>query len=181
MDFLKKHQSSKNSHLSISDTDSQLDEFHSPLRANSPHLSDLSITTTASAIVTFRSPLSSTTTPPLNVAPIAKTKSPAVVEDGGVWRVVRGKSGGGVVGKLGLGFRVVEMVVSLVAFSVMASDRTYGWSGDSFDRYIEYRFFRLSPGLLYSCGTGPPKSTRRPCFGYSKQISSSMEKSGTLP
>ncbi|GJZ72277.1 hypothetical protein Tco_0636128 [Tanacetum coccineum] len=135
MDFLKKHQSSKNSHLSISDTDSQLDEFHSPLRANSPHLSDLSITTTASAIVTFRSPLSSTTTPPLNVAPIAKTKSPSVVEDGGggggVWRVVRGKSGGGVVGKLGLGFRVVEMVVSLVAFSVMASDRTYGWSGSS--------------------------------------------------
>lgn len=39
-----------------------------------------------------------------------------------------------------LGFRVLEMVLSLIAFSVMASDKTQGWSGDSFDRYKEYRY-----------------------------------------
>ncbi|KAJ9568255.1 hypothetical protein OSB04_004221 [Centaurea solstitialis] len=37
-----------------------------------------------------------------------------------------------------LGFRVCEMILSLIAFSVMASDKTQGWSGDSFDRYKEY-------------------------------------------
>lgn len=41
--------------------------------------------------------------------------------------------------KLALGFRVFEMIACLVSFSVMAADRTQGWSGDSFDRYIEYR------------------------------------------
>ncbi|CAM8910834.1 hypothetical protein QQ045_031113 [Rhodiola kirilowii] len=39
-----------------------------------------------------------------------------------------------------LGFRVSEMVLCLVSFSVMAADRTEGWSGDSFDRYKEYRY-----------------------------------------
>nr|GEU31182.1 CASP-like protein 4A3 [Tanacetum cinerariifolium] len=42
--------------------------------------------------------------------------------------------------RLGLGFRVMEMVLCLIAFSVMASDKTQGWSGDSFDRYREYRY-----------------------------------------
>lgn len=46
-----------------------------------------------------------------------------------------------VVGRLGLGFRVLEVVLSLIAFSVMASDKTQGWSGDSFDRYKEYRYY----------------------------------------
>ncbi|KAL5544214.1 hypothetical protein UlMin_007998 [Ulmus minor] len=39
-----------------------------------------------------------------------------------------------------LGFRVCEILLCLVSFSVMASDRTQGWSGDSFDRYKEYRY-----------------------------------------
>ncbi|KAL6579858.1 hypothetical protein OROMI_007882 [Orobanche minor] len=42
--------------------------------------------------------------------------------------------------KVALGFRVFEVVTCLVSFSVMAADRTQGWSGDSFDRYIEYRY-----------------------------------------
>lgn len=43
--------------------------------------------------------------------------------------------------KAALGFRVCEVAVCLISFSVMASDKTQGWSGDSFDRYKEYRFF----------------------------------------
>ncbi|XP_062170296.1 CASP-like protein 4A3 [Alnus glutinosa] len=39
-----------------------------------------------------------------------------------------------------LGFRLSEMVLCLVSFSVMAADKTQGWSGDSFDRYKEYRY-----------------------------------------
>lgn len=39
-----------------------------------------------------------------------------------------------------LGFRVCEFVLCLISFSVMAADKTAGWSGDSFDRYKEYRF-----------------------------------------
>lgn len=40
-----------------------------------------------------------------------------------------------------LGFRLSEVVLSLISFSVMAADKTQGWSGDSFDRYREYRFW----------------------------------------
>lgn len=43
--------------------------------------------------------------------------------------------------KAALGFRVCEVIVCLISFSVMAADRTRGWSGDSFDRYKEYRLF----------------------------------------
>lgn len=39
-----------------------------------------------------------------------------------------------------LGFRLIEVVLSLISFSVMAADKTQGWSGDSFDRYREYRY-----------------------------------------
>ncbi|KAH7528477.1 hypothetical protein FEM48_Zijuj05G0076400 [Ziziphus jujuba var. spinosa] len=39
-----------------------------------------------------------------------------------------------------LGFRVSEFVLCLISFSVMAADKTQGWSGDSFDRYKEYRY-----------------------------------------
>ncbi|XP_062030696.1 CASP-like protein 4A3 [Rosa rugosa] len=39
-----------------------------------------------------------------------------------------------------LGFRVSELVLCLISFSVMAADKTQGWSGDSFDRYMEYRY-----------------------------------------
>ncbi|XP_020884573.1 CASP-like protein 4A3 [Arabidopsis lyrata subsp. lyrata] len=39
-----------------------------------------------------------------------------------------------------LGFRLSEVVLALISFSIMAADKTKGWSGDSFDRYKEYRF-----------------------------------------
>ncbi|KAK9119695.1 hypothetical protein Scep_017788 [Stephania cephalantha] len=38
-----------------------------------------------------------------------------------------------------LGFRVCEIVLCLISFSVMAADKTRGWAGDSFDRYQEYK------------------------------------------
>ncbi|MBA0806530.1 hypothetical protein Gohar_005981, partial [Gossypium harknessii] len=37
-----------------------------------------------------------------------------------------------------LGFRLSEIVLCLISFSVMAADKTQGWSGDSYDRYKEY-------------------------------------------
>ncbi|KAK2409142.1 hypothetical protein P8452_70719 [Trifolium repens] len=43
-------------------------------------------------------------------------------------------------GKVALGFRLSEVVLCLISFSVMAADKTQGWSGDSFDRYKEYRY-----------------------------------------
>ncbi|XP_057442963.1 CASP-like protein 4A3 [Lotus japonicus] len=45
-----------------------------------------------------------------------------------------------VVRKVALGFRLSEVAVCLISFSVMAADRTQGWSGDSYDRYKEYRY-----------------------------------------
>ncbi|OAY30884.1 CASP-like protein 4A3 [Manihot esculenta] len=39
-----------------------------------------------------------------------------------------------------LGFRIAEVVLCLISFSVMAADKTQGWSGDSYDRYREYRY-----------------------------------------
>ncbi|KAE9602622.1 hypothetical protein Lalb_Chr12g0201551 [Lupinus albus] len=54
---------------------------------------------------------------------------------------VRTKSvGTGITSKAALGFRLSEVVLCLVSFSVMAADKTQGWSGDSFDRYKEYRY-----------------------------------------
>ncbi|CAK9138623.1 unnamed protein product [Ilex paraguariensis] len=44
------------------------------------------------------------------------------------------------VNKAALGFRVCEVILCLISFSVMAADKTQGWSGDSFDRYKEYRY-----------------------------------------
>ncbi|KAK7411119.1 hypothetical protein VNO78_02531 [Psophocarpus tetragonolobus] len=44
------------------------------------------------------------------------------------------------VNKAALGFRLSEVAVCLISFSVMAADKTQGWSGDSFDRYREYRY-----------------------------------------
>ncbi|CAL1367607.1 unnamed protein product [Linum trigynum] len=37
-------------------------------------------------------------------------------------------------------FRIAELALCLISFSVMAADKTQGWSGDSFDRYKEYRY-----------------------------------------
>lgn len=62
---------------------------------------------------------------------------------GGVTAIVRRSRREAMVKRAELGFRVCEMVFSLISFSVMAADKTQGWSGDSFDRYKEYRFLTL--------------------------------------
>ncbi|KAG0485619.1 hypothetical protein HPP92_009698 [Vanilla planifolia] len=36
--------------------------------------------------------------------------------------------------------RILEIVLCLISFSVMAAGKTRGWDGDSFDRYQEYRY-----------------------------------------
>lgn len=41
--------------------------------------------------------------------------------------------------KMALVIRVFQVISCLVSFSVMAADKTQGWSGDSFDRYKEYK------------------------------------------
>ncbi|KAK6920717.1 Casparian strip membrane protein domain [Dillenia turbinata] len=53
-----------------------------------------------------------------------------------LWRSSREK----LLKKVELGFRVLEAVLCLISFSVLAADKTQGWSGDSFDRYKEYRY-----------------------------------------
>ena len=85
------------------------------------------------------------------------------VEDGGrerrppgaVTSIVRRSRREDMVKRAELGFRVCEVVFCLISFSVMAADKTQGWSGDSFDRYKEYRFH----SLLTLCGLfqGPIK------------------------
>lgn len=49
-----------------------------------------------------------------------------------------------------LGFRLSEVVLALISFSIMAADKTKGWSGDSFDRYKEYRYNFVVFVLLFS-------------------------------
>ncbi|KAK4793271.1 hypothetical protein SAY86_023706 [Trapa natans] len=36
--------------------------------------------------------------------------------------------------------RVLEAAICMSSFAVMAADKTQGWSGDTFDRYREYRY-----------------------------------------
>ncbi|KAI3684524.1 hypothetical protein L6452_33748 [Arctium lappa] len=162
---------------SMSDTDSQFDEFHSP--ANSPLQPDEFPSSPSKAIVSvdkyytsFRSPTSNHQKPPqtFTLPPPAKPQSPTVaynrsareesvtgvtkVSPGGVEEGGGGGGGGErrstngsrrsrrevMVERGELGFRGLEVVLCVVAFSVMASDKTQGWSGDSFDRYKEYRY-----------------------------------------
>lgn len=42
--------------------------------------------------------------------------------------------------KVMLWARILEAAICMSSFAVMAADKTQGWSGDSFDRYIEYRY-----------------------------------------
>ncbi|XP_058179932.1 CASP-like protein 4A3 [Rhododendron vialii] len=39
-----------------------------------------------------------------------------------------------------LGFRVCEVILCLVSFCVMMSDKSRGWAGDSYYRYTEFRY-----------------------------------------
>ncbi|KAM1025964.1 hypothetical protein ACFX13_039673 [Malus domestica] len=54
--------------------------------------------------------------------------------------ILRRSKRGEMMNTAALGFRVSELVLCLISFSVMAADKTQGWSGDSFDRYKEYRY-----------------------------------------
>ncbi|KAJ0614152.1 putative casparian strip membrane protein [Helianthus annuus] len=144
---------------SMSDTD---DEFHSPLHdiPTSPSKA-LVVSDNKYFTTTARSPTSNHQKPPQTVPlppPVVVSAaynrtareepvtgvtkmSPSGGEEGGrpvspARRVKRDV----VLDRAALGFRVLEVVLCLIAFSVMASDKTQGWSGDSFDRYKEYRY-----------------------------------------
>ncbi|EOA12737.1 hypothetical protein CARUB_v10028245mg [Capsella rubella] len=39
-----------------------------------------------------------------------------------------------------LAFRITQVILCVISFSIMAADKTQGWSGDSYDRYKEYRY-----------------------------------------
>lgn len=51
--------------------------------------------------------------------------------------------------KLEIGLRFVALVFCLASFSSMAANKTYGWDGDSFDRYTEFRYC-LSTNVIAS-------------------------------
>ncbi|XP_071689462.1 CASP-like protein 4A3 [Rutidosis leptorrhynchoides] len=158
------HHNATAKNRSMSDTD---DEFHSPLR--SPLQPDDVPSSPSKAIVPVdkyytsfrRSPISEHQKPPqtFNLPPTAVaynrsmreepvtgvTKvNPGGGEDGGERRSVpapmRRLKKDVIVDRVELGFRVIEIVFCIIAFAVMASDKTEGWSGDSFDRYKEYRY-----------------------------------------
>ncbi|GER38521.1 CASP-like protein At2g36330 [Striga asiatica] len=101
----------------------------------------------------------------LGVNRLVREEPPAAVRKvGAVWggggRLEEGYGGGGegqsreaavadilrrsernvAVKKVALVLRVFEVMACLVSFSVMAADKTQGWSGDSFERYLEYRY-----------------------------------------
>lgn len=175
----KRHHGATANNRSMSDTDSQFDEYYSPLR--SPLQTDEIPSSQSKAIVAVdkyytssRSPTSHHQKHPqnFNLQPPAKSQSSTVaynrsareepvtgVTKVGPGGVEEGNGGAGgdrrsrtatpglrrskrevMVDRSALGFRVLEMILSLIAFSVMASDKTQGWSGDSFDRYREYRY-----------------------------------------
>ncbi|CAI9100908.1 OLC1v1038098C1 [Oldenlandia corymbosa var. corymbosa] len=182
--FFKSNSNVSNRSMSLSDTESQFESFHSPLRSESPLRSDDPIfkssppSSNSKQIVSvpvdkYYSPLrspkkptsgnSSFATTPMTEPP---TPSPSglvmfnrSVKDGvppGVEKVEMGLGGGGgggvagqkphrqkkdlLVKKAALGFRLCQVILCVIAFSVMAADKTQGWSGDSFDRYKEYRY-----------------------------------------
>lgn len=61
------------------------------------------------------------------------------MEEAAFRRILKRSEGKERVRMASLGFRVSQVVLCLVSLSVMAADRTRGWTGDSFYRYREYR------------------------------------------
>ncbi|KAL4559710.1 hypothetical protein LXL04_031854 [Taraxacum kok-saghyz] len=166
----KRHHGATPNNRSMSDTDSQFDDFYSPLH---PEQFPSSPTKAMVPVDTYNtSSISPTSHHQKHPQALAKTQSATVaynrstreesvtgVTKVGPGGVEEGNGGAGgerrsrvgtlglrkskrevMVDRSGLGFRVLELILSLVAFSVMASDKTQGWSGDSFDRYREYRY-----------------------------------------
>ncbi|CAG7874449.1 unnamed protein product [Brassica rapa] len=101
---------------------------------------------TPSPIVVVHNPSVKEFVPP----PVATTRKSARVgsgrrtgggqRSGAVLAILKRSKREEVVKYSALGFRLSEVVLALISFSVMAADKTKGWSGDSFDRYREYRF-----------------------------------------
>ncbi|KAJ1276122.1 hypothetical protein BS78_05G190100 [Paspalum vaginatum] len=57
--------------------------------------------------------------------------------------------------------RLIAAVLSLLAFSIMASARTSGWDGDYYRRYEPYRH-SLESAVRFRCGCGAPHATASP-------------------
>ncbi|MFS7910460.1 hypothetical protein Hanom_Chr02g00106591 [Helianthus anomalus] len=138
--------SSATSHRSISgtDTDSQLDKFHFPLRVDSPLRSDDIISSTSTSTVTvdkFRSPISfrydiissTSTSTSTAIVTVDKFRSPI--------RSPLSGTASSPPPPLPLPSPSSPIRSPL---SVMVSDKTQGWSGDSFDRYMEYKYVLLN-------------------------------------
>ncbi|XP_073299497.1 CASP-like protein 4A3 [Primulina huaijiensis] len=54
--------------------------------------------------------------------------------------ILRRSGRNGTVTKAAMVIRIFEVVACVTSLSVMAADRSQGWSSDSFDRYKEYRY-----------------------------------------
>ncbi|CAH1439744.1 unnamed protein product [Lactuca virosa] len=151
----KRHHGATTNNQSISHTDSQDDVFHST--SGSPLQQDEFPSSPSKAIVAFDKPPAKAQLSTVAYNRSAREESVTGVRKVGPGGVEEGNGGAGrerrsSVGTLGLrrskrevmvdrsalGFRVLELILSLIAFSVMATDKTQGWSGDSFDRYREY-------------------------------------------
>ncbi|KAI7984924.1 CASP-like protein 4A3 [Camellia lanceoleosa] len=156
----------------MSDSDSQFGSFRSALQSESPplHSDDdtAAVTATSPVVVSNRSMREEM------AATVAVVEGDfgggGGVEDVAVEEEKRGRSrregveeirgrgrGRGrrrevMVKRAELGIRVWEVIVCLISFSVMVTDRTRGWSGDSFDRYKEYRYCAAVSviGFVYS-------------------------------
>lgn len=82
--------------------------------------------------------------PPPSVTKVGPSGGEDGRRSGTVASILRRTKREEIVKRAALGFRVSEFVFCLISFSVMAADKTQGWSGDSFDRYKEYRCLSLS-------------------------------------
>uniref|UniRef100_A0A1J3K6Z8 CASP-like protein n=1 Tax=Noccaea caerulescens TaxID=107243 RepID=A0A1J3K6Z8_NOCCA len=88
----------------------------------------------------FVPPVTTTTTTRKSARVGSGRSSGGQQRSGAVLAILRRSKREQVVKFSALGFRVSEVVLALISFSIMAADKTKGWSGDSFDRYKEYRF-----------------------------------------
>lgn len=82
--------------------------------------------------------------PPPSVTKVGPSGGEEGRRSGTLSPILRRSRRGEMVKKAALGFRLSEFVLCLVSFAVMAADKTQGWSGDSFDRYKEYRYLSFN-------------------------------------
>uniref|UniRef100_A0A7N0T5Q0 CASP-like protein n=1 Tax=Kalanchoe fedtschenkoi TaxID=63787 RepID=A0A7N0T5Q0_KALFE len=77
---------------------------------------------------------------PLQVAVVVREESAEEGRRRSVGAILRRSRKAEAVERAALGIRVCEVAMCVVSFAVMATNKTQGWSGDSFDRYKEYRY-----------------------------------------